>query len=133
MPDPNHYARLYLGLVPEEIRKSISTSELNDRIVEAARLAGQAADPALSPALRQAAKLRAQAVLRAQPRQHTQRQHQALIAKAEATRNPWQADAIRREASRSRRITRWRRAAPRRSGRLPRRRIRCPCSTRTAT
>ena len=100
MPDPNHFARLYLALIPEEIRKSISTAELNDRIVEMARLSGQATDPALSPTLRQAARLRSQGVARAQPRQATERQHQALIAKAAEVRNPWQADAIRREASR---------------------------------
>lgn len=100
MPNPNHYASLYLSLIPEVIRKSISAGELNDRIAEAARLSGQAADPALSPTLRRAAKMRAQAVLRAQPRQHTERQHQALIAKAAAALDPWQADAIRRTASR---------------------------------
>jgi CBS domain-containing protein len=99
MPDPNHIARLILTQVPEEIRKSISVAELNDRLTEAARLSMQARDPALSAELRKAASIRAQAVLHAQPRQATRRQHQDLIAKA-AVAPPAQAAAIRRKAER---------------------------------
>ena len=86
--DPYHLACLHLSLIPEEVRKAIGTDELNDRLVEAARLSGQANDAALSLELRRAAKLRAQAVLRAQPRDATARQHRELVAKAAATRGP---------------------------------------------
>lgn len=96
---PRHLARLFAAMVPDEIAKSITSDEYNDRIVEAARLSAQAADPALSLALRQAARLRGQAVLRAQPRQVTRRQHADLIAKAAAA-PPAQAEAIRRKAAR---------------------------------
>lgn len=99
-PDPHHLARLFAAMVPDEIAKSISNAEYNDRLVEVARLSAQASDPALSPDLRQAAKIRAQAVLRAQPRQATEQQHAAMIAKAAATRSPLQAEAIRRHAER---------------------------------
>jgi hypothetical protein len=99
-PDPRHLARLYTAMIPDEVAKSISNAEYNDRLVEAARLSAQASDPALSPDLRQAAKIRAQAVLRAQPRQATEQQHAAMIAKAAATRSPLQAEAIRRHAER---------------------------------
>ncbi len=98
--DPYHLACLHLSLIPEEVRKAIGTDELNDRLVEAARLSGQANDAALSLELRRAAKLRAQAVLRAQPRDVTARQHRELVAKAAATRGRFQADAIRRQAER---------------------------------
>lgn len=98
--DPRHLARLLAAMVPDEVAKSITSAEYNDRIVEAARLGAQANDLALSPALRQAAKLRSQAVLRAQPRAITERQHGELIAKAATVRNPFQADAIRRQADR---------------------------------
>lgn len=46
MPDPNYIARLLISQVPEAIRKSIGPAELNDRLVEAARLSVQARDPA---------------------------------------------------------------------------------------
>jgi hypothetical protein len=98
--DPRKTARLLASLVPDAVAKSISNAEFNDRIVEAARLSRQAVDPALSPSLRQAAKNRAQAVLRAQPRAVTEGEHKALIAKAAAVRNPAQANAIRRQAER---------------------------------
>jgi hypothetical protein len=98
--DPRHMARLLASMVPDDIAKSIDSAEFHDRIVEAARLSAQAADGSLSPALRQAAKLRAQAVLRAQPRLATRRQHAELIAKASAARDPRQAEAIRRQADR---------------------------------
>lgn len=97
--DPHHLARLLTAMVPDAIAKSITSDEYNDRIIEAARLSAQAADPALSLALRQAARLRGQAVLRAQPRQATRRQHADLIAKAAAA-PPAQAEAIRRKADR---------------------------------
>lgn len=99
MPDPNYIARLLVSQVPEQVRKSISTGELNDRLVEAARLSVQARDPALSAELRKAASLRAQAVLRAQPRAATRAQHSALVAKA-AVVPPAQAAALRRKADR---------------------------------
>jgi hypothetical protein len=95
--DPAYLARLYLSQVPEAVRKSITTEELNDRIIEAARLGAQANDPALSPELRSAARLRAGGILGAQPRQDTRAQHAALIAKA-AGAPPRQAEAIRRKA-----------------------------------
>jgi hypothetical protein len=98
--DPRHMARLLASMVPDDIAKSIDSAEFHDRIVEAARLSAQAADGSLSPALRQAAKLRAQAVLRAQPRLATRRQHAELIAKASAARDPRQAEAVRRQADR---------------------------------
>ena len=99
MPDPNYIAKLLVSQVPEVIRKSISAAELNDRLVEAARLSVQARDPALSAGLRKAASLRAQAVLRAQPRLATRRQHAELIAKA-AVAPRAQAEALRRKAER---------------------------------
>jgi hypothetical protein len=92
--------QLLASQIPESVAKSISPGEYNDRLVEAARLSAQAADPALSTDLRQAAKIRAQAVLRAQPRAATRQQHAAMIAKAAATPNQWQAAAIRRHAER---------------------------------
>ena len=96
--DPHYHARMLLSRVPDEIRKSISTEELNDRLVEAARLGAQANDPALSDELRKAARLRGQAVLQAQPREATRAQHAKLIAKAAATPHRGQAEAIRRQA-----------------------------------
>jgi hypothetical protein len=99
MPDPNHIARLILTQVPEEIRKSISAAELNDRLTEAARLSMQARDPALSSELRKAASIRAQALLRAQPRQATRRQHADLVAKAAVAPRAL-GEAIRRKAER---------------------------------
>ncbi|HZR53629.1 MAG TPA: hypothetical protein VFB06_29495 [Streptosporangiaceae bacterium] len=97
-PDPAaHLALLYTNLIPDAVRKAISADELNDRLIEAARLGAQASDPAVSADLRKAAKLRSQAILRAQPRAVTTRQHQALIAKAAAA-PPAQAAAIRRDA-----------------------------------
>jgi len=99
--DPiHHYARLLLANVPDEIRKSISSEELNDRLVEAARASAQATDPALSADVRKMARRRGLAVLRAQPRDVTERQHRELIAKAAAAQNPFHADAIRRAAER---------------------------------
>ena len=59
----------------------------------------QAKDPALSPELRKAASIRAQAVLHAQPRQATRQQHADLIRKAAAA-PPAQAAAMRRKAER---------------------------------
>jgi len=96
--DPHYHARMLLSRVPDEIRKSISNEELNDRLVEAARLGAQANDPALSDELRKAARLRGQAVLQAQPREATRAQHAELIAKAAATPHRGQAEAIRRQA-----------------------------------
>lgn len=95
-----HLARLMLHSIPEDIAKSIDSAELNDRVVETARLSAQAQDPALSTPLRQAARLRARAIAEAQPRAATLRQHADLIAKAAATRSAVQADAIRRQAER---------------------------------
>jgi hypothetical protein len=106
MPQPSrpghaeHLARLMLHSIPEDVRKSIDSAELNDRLVEMARLSAQAQDGALSAPLRAAARNRARAIAEAQPRQVTQRQHAALIAKASATRHPRQAEAIRRQAER---------------------------------
>jgi hypothetical protein len=96
--DPHFHARMLLSRVPDEIRKSISTDELNDRLIEAARLGAQANDPSLSNELRRAAKLRGQAILQAQPARATKQQHAELIAKAAATSHRGQAEAIRREA-----------------------------------
>jgi hypothetical protein len=93
-------ARLLLHAIPEDIRKSLDGAELNDRVVEMARLSAQAQDGALSAPLRAAARNRARAIAEAQPRAATLRQHQALIAKASATRDLRQAEAIRRQAER---------------------------------
>jgi hypothetical protein len=92
-----HFAQLLASRIPDAVAKSLSPGEYNDRLVEAVRLSAQAADPALSADLRKAAKIRAQAVLCAQPRDVTTRQHRELIAKA-ATAPPAQAAAIRRKA-----------------------------------
>jgi hypothetical protein len=97
-PDPvAHLAHLYTSLIPDAVLKAISADELNDRLVEATRLSAQASDPAVSADLRKAAKLRSQAVLTAQPRDVTRRQHREMIAKAAAA-PPAQAAAIRRKA-----------------------------------
>lgn len=100
--DPGHLARLYLSQVPAEIRKQLGNDELNDRLIESARLGAQANDPKLSPELRRAARIRAGAVLGAQPRQVTRQQHQDLIRKAASVevQNPAQAIALRRAADR---------------------------------
>jgi hypothetical protein len=106
MPQPNvpsqaeRTARLLLHAIPEDIRKALDSAELNDRVVEMARLSAQAQDGALSAPLRAAARNRAKAIAGAQPRAATLRQHQALIAKASATRDLRQAEAIRRQAER---------------------------------
>ena len=36
--DPRHIARLLAAMVPDEVKKAISSAEYNDRLVEAARL-----------------------------------------------------------------------------------------------
>jgi hypothetical protein len=99
-PDPDYAMRFLLSRIPDQIRKSLSTDELSDRLVEATRLSQQASDPALSADLRKAARIRGQAVLTAQPREVTRQQHAALIAKAATVKGRFQADAIRREADR---------------------------------
>jgi len=99
-PDPDYAMRFLLSRIPDQIRKSLSTGELSDRLVEATRLSQQASDPTLSADLRKAARIRGQAVLTAQPREVTRQQHAALIAKAATAKSRFQADAIRREADR---------------------------------
>lgn len=64
-PDPNHNARLLLGLIPEDVRKSASAGELNARLAEARRLGEQANDLGLDPLLRSQARAMAQQVLTA--------------------------------------------------------------------
>jgi len=64
-PDPNHHARLLLGLFPEEVRKAASPAEMNARLAEARRLGGQASDIRLDPLLRSQARAQAQRVLTA--------------------------------------------------------------------
>lgn len=91
-------AQLLLHAIPADIRKSLDSTELNDRVREMIRLSAQAQDPALAAPLRQAAKMRARAVAEAQPRAITERQHRELIAKAAAAPSTAQADAIRRQA-----------------------------------
>lgn len=98
--DPLYTSRLLLSFVPEEIRKSLSSDELHDRLLEAARLGEQAKDPRLSADLRKAAAIRSRALLTAQPREVTRQQHAALIAKASVAKSQMQAAAIRREADR---------------------------------
>lgn len=61
-PDPNHEARLLLGLIPEEVRKSASAAQLNARFTQARKLAEQANDGRLDPLLRSQAKMMAQRV-----------------------------------------------------------------------
>jgi hypothetical protein len=87
-----------LELIPEDVRKQLSNAELNDRLVEAARLGAQATDPRLNPDLRKAAKIRSQAVLKAQPRATTERLHREMIAKAAAMPAGFQANMIREHA-----------------------------------
>jgi hypothetical protein len=64
-PDPNHHARLLLGLIPEDVKKSASAAELNARLAEARRLGAQAGDMRLDPLLRSQARMHAQQVLTA--------------------------------------------------------------------
>lgn len=90
--------RLALALIPADILKSVPADELADRIVHAEDLSRRAADPSVPADLRRAYKLRAQAVLRAQPRAVTERQHAELIAKAAAAPGRFQEEAIRRQA-----------------------------------
>ena len=97
-PDPTYIAQLMVSRIPTEIRKSISTRELNARLVEAARLTSQSRDQSLPPALQRAAGLRAKATLEAPPEAVVRQQHRNLITKAAAA-PPRQAEAIRRQAA----------------------------------
>lgn len=94
MHDPNHLAKLFLGLIPVDVRKSISAEEMSDRLVEAQKMSARAHDPLLSPDLREAARLRMTAVLQAQPRDVVRKQHDALIAKAAVALTPEHADDV---------------------------------------
>jgi hypothetical protein len=96
--DPNHAVRLMLAMVPDDVRASISKAELEDRLVESARLTAQASDPDLSADLRKAARIRAQAILRAQPRAVTEAKHRELVAKAEAMPPGFRAQMVREHA-----------------------------------
>lgn len=96
--DPRHVAQLMLGLIPDDVRKQLSGAELNDRLVEAARLGAQATDPALSADLRAAARIRARAIMTAQPRAATEQQHRAMIAKAAALPEGFRANMVREHA-----------------------------------
>lgn len=91
--------QLAAWLVPAEIAKAISQDELVDRLAEAKRLGERAADPSVPGDLRTAYKMRAQAVLKARPRDAVAREHAALIAKAAQLPNA-QADAVREHARR---------------------------------
>ena len=98
MPADHHYAQLWLSLVPDEVRKSITAGELNDRVLEAGRLSRKAADLTLSTEDRQSAKARAQQVMRAAPRADTERTVATKIAKAAQLGDSPQADMLRRQA-----------------------------------
>lgn len=52
-------------MIPEEVRKSSSAAQLNERITEARKLAAQAEDGRLDPLLRSEAKMMSQQVLTA--------------------------------------------------------------------
>ena len=85
MPDRNaHLASLYLSRIPDDVRKCLSGPEEAARVSEAIRLSAQANDPALSAAVRQASRDRAQAVLAARPGDVVAKEARALIAKADA-------------------------------------------------
>lgn len=98
MPVDHRYAQLWLSLVPDEVRKSITAAELNDRVLEAVRLSKKAADLTLPKKDREEARARAQQVMRASPRAVTERQVAVKIAKAEQLGNSPQADTLRRQA-----------------------------------
>lgn len=98
MPVDHHYAQLWLSLVPDEVRKSITPAELNDRVLEADRLSKKAADLNLGKEDREEARARAQQVMRAAPRAETERLVAAKVAKAAQLGNSPQADMLRRQA-----------------------------------
>ena len=104
MPQPRgpsqaeHVARLLLARMSEDIRKSLSQAEIEDRLVYATQLGAQASNPALSPGQRQEARSRAQQVMTAAPRAVTEQQVADKIAKATRLGNSPQADDLRRQA-----------------------------------
>ena len=104
MPQPSrpsqaeHMARLLLASIPDDIRKSLSQAELNDRLVYAAPLAARVADPALSPRRRMDAKAEALQVMKAAPRAITEQLVAEKVAKAALLGDSPQADALRRQA-----------------------------------
>jgi hypothetical protein len=98
MPADQHYANLWLSLVPEDVRKSITPAELNDRVIEAARLSKRAADLTLRKEDREEARSRAQQVMRAAPRAETERLVAEKISKAAQLGDSAQAGMLRRQA-----------------------------------
>lgn len=82
----DHQARLLLGLVGDDVKKA-GAAEVNARLAEARKLAAQANDPSIDPSLRQAAKMRAQAVLTAKVTA-SRWNPAAVVAKARADRQP---------------------------------------------
>jgi len=97
MPADRHYAQLWLAFVPEEVRKSVTSAELNDRVAEASRLSDMA-NSAPGAAQRQELKERAQRIISAAPRAATERLVADKIAKAAQLGSSVQADMLRRQA-----------------------------------
>lgn len=95
--DLNRY-RLIMSRIPEEIRKSLSTEELADRLAEAESLGRRARD-ARDPVLRRGYAQLSQAMLAARPRDAVAKETRALVAKAEATPDGREAARLRRRAA----------------------------------
>jgi hypothetical protein len=87
-------------LVPAPVLKAISTGELLDRVREARDLAGLADDPAAHPALRDAYRTRARAILEAQPRAATEAQIAKLAFQKVRTKDPARVAALQGEIAR---------------------------------